>query len=374
VVAATKARETVAEPFCVTLWTPPHSAFLHEYFLRRLVGDGQLGSLHSRQPLLRFEQQGKSARGKQGALDRICRFAGYEHVLDALHQPVEMRQRTAALFKAKEAGIDLRRIPAPGGKRPWAAAWRQNQRYGGHPVPVLQSKQHRAAGLFFNSHGLAKWIAAHGFIDQRPRPAAFARKPAPDRIALHPFHPLDARFPSLSPFHHALERLEQVKSISIERPVAHGNGLRQRRFERILERRIANGDRYRRSRHPRDPQAGRAIIERFRFFPRIGKMLVEECGNGASAGLEHVENLVEQFEAGIELLAQLVVGIIAVLAYEHNRVHGQIRAAHRQRFADGRIDAEPVARRQVAAHIVLRNLLRVERNQAGPRRRMHVVG
>ena len=49
-------------------------------------------------------------------------------------------------------------------------------------------------------------------------------------------------------------------------------------------------------------------------------MLVAEDGYGTPAGFDDVEDLVEEFEAGVKVLAEVIGGVIAVLADEDDGV------------------------------------------------------
>ena len=51
-----------------------------------------------------------------------------------------------------------------------------------------------------------------------------------------------------------------------------------------------------------------------------------------------------------------------MFADEHDSVHGELVSAQRECFADGWIDAEAVLRRQRSAHIVIRHLIGIHRD------------
>src|SRR5205807_4128514 len=91
-------------------------------------------------------------------------------------------------------------------------------------------------------------------------------------------------------------------------------------------------------------------------------MLIAIYRHAAAGFAEHVDDLLIEPIARIELLALFVIGIVAVLAYEDNCVHGEAIAAERERVANCRVDLEIMLRGEAAAQVVLRDMVRVHRD------------
>ncbi len=103
-------------------------------------------------------------------------------------------------------------------------------------------------------------------------------------------------------------------------------------------------------------------------------MFVEESGDGAAGLLIDVEDFVEEFEAGIEVLAEIVEGVVAVLTDEDDAFDGEFAGAEGEGFADGGVDFEAVAGGEVAGHVVGGDLGGVEGDEVGSGRGPDVIG
>ena len=103
-------------------------------------------------------------------------------------------------------------------------------------------------------------------------------------------------------------------------------------------------------------------------------VVVEERRDGAGGLFVDVEDFVEEFEAGVEVLAEIVEGIVAVLADEDDAFDGELGGAEGEGFADGGIDLEAVAGGEVAGHVVGGNLGGVEGDEVCAGRGPDVVG
>ena len=94
-------------------------------------------------------------------------------------------------------------------------------------------------------------------------------------------------------------------------------------------------------------------------------MFVAEEGHRTAAVFDDVEDLVEEFEARVKVLAELIAGVIAMFADEDDGVDREFRATLAEGFADAGVDAKAVASGQVARHVVGGDLVRIERHDVG---------
>jgi len=96
------------------------------------------------------------------------------------------------------------------------------------------------------------------------------------------------------------------------------------------------------------------------FGPGVGEMFVEEGGEGAAVLLVGVEDLGEEFVAGVEFLADVVGGEVAVFADEDDAVDGEFVGVEGEGLFDGGEDLEAVAGGEVGAHVAFVDLVDVE--------------
>ena len=73
-----------------------------------------------------------------------------------------------------------------------------------------------------------------------------------------------------------------------------------------------------------------------RLDPAVGEMLVDEDRHRTARRPEDLEHLAKEPPARIELLELLVVGIVAVLGDQEDRVDGELARAERERIGDRR--------------------------------------
>ena len=71
-------------------------------------------------------------------------------------------------------------------------------------------------------------------------------------------------------------------------------------------------------------------------------MFVRKDGNSLARAAEHFDDRLHQLVAGIEVLTPVIIWIVAMLADEADRIHGQVVSPERQGIFDGRINLEPV--------------------------------
>ncbi len=71
-------------------------------------------------------------------------------------------------------------------------------------------------------------------------------------------------------------------------------------------------------------------------------MFVRKHGNSFGRASEHFDDRLHQLVARIEVLTPFVIRIIAMLADEADRIHGQVFASERHRIFDSGVDFKPV--------------------------------
>ena len=92
-------------------------------------------------------------------------------------------------------------------------------------------------------------------------------------------------------------------------------------------------------------------------------MLVVEDGDASPAVAEHVDDLAEELIAWVQALSLVVRLVFAVLADEHDAVHGEFVVALGERLPNRRVDRHRrEAFRAVAAQVVVSHLVDVERH------------
>jgi hypothetical protein len=74
-------------------------------------------------------------------------------------------------------------------------------------------------------------------------------------------------------------------------------------------------------------------------------MLIVEHGDAAAARFEHFDYLLKKLVAGIQRLASLVDGILAMFADDYDAVDSEPRAAERESIFDRRMNWNAVALR-----------------------------
>jgi hypothetical protein len=91
-------------------------------------------------------------------------------------------------------------------------------------------------------------------------------------------------------------------------------------------------------------------------------MLVIEDRNRPTIFLENVRHLLEELIAGILLLSDLVLGIVAVLADNQDGIHGELVPAATQCLGDLRIESEAELLGALLTQVVGGRLIDVDRN------------
>ena len=172
----------------------------------------------------------------------------------------------------------------------------------------------------------------------------------------------------MAAFHHALQHLERMEAIGIHWPVAQGEPGLEFGTYGILQHRFTNANRDGRAGHERDAQFLRAVIHGFGFWPRVGEMLVGEDGHRTASTLDDVEDLVEEFRARVEVLAEIIDGVVAMFAHQDDRVDGEFGAPGAERFANGGEDTKAMPGGEIARQIVGGDLVGIERHHPGARR------
>ncbi len=195
----------------------------------------------------------------------------------------------------------------------------------------------------------------------------------PHFFALQTGHGLHAGLAALAPLDHTLQTFQGVKAVALERTVAERH--RRRQFAALieLERRLAPRHWHRRTGQKRHEQFAGLVVEPFGVGPGRGEVLIVEEGHGFLAPREDIGDGLEETAARIELLALVVVGVIAVLADAQDAVDGQLLAAERQGIGDIVVDFEIVLLGEIAAHVLIGELIDEHRHDAqvgaGRRRR-----
>ena len=95
---------------------------------------------------------------------------------------------------------------------------------------------------------------------------------------------------------------------------------------------------------------------------RYDRCLSLNSGTKRPARLHRRNALIEELLARIEMLAEFVERIVAVLADQQHRVDAEILAADAHRFVDRLKERNLKPLRNVAGHVVLRELIGVERH------------
>jgi hypothetical protein len=90
-------------------------------------------------------------------------------------------------------------------------------------------------------------------------------------------------------------------------------------------------------------------------------VLVIEDRHGPPAGLEDLDDFLEEAAARVEDLSLVVAGIIAVLGHEEHAIDGQLVAAQRQRLGDALEHGDAPAFGQGPADVEVRHLIDVQR-------------
>ena len=80
----------------------------------------------------------------------------------------------------------------------------------------------------------------------------------------------------------------------------------------------------------------RPVVHLLGLAPLVGEVLVRVHGHGPPALSEHIHNLAEELITRVEMLAHVVVRVVAMLAYEADAVHRKLVSAQRQRLRNAR--------------------------------------
>src|SRR5262249_35017428 len=111
-----------------------------------------------------------------------------------------------------------------------------------------------------------------------------------------------------------------------------------------------------------------------RVRPGGAEVLVAEDRDGLLVLDEGRGHLLQKATPRVEDLAAGILRVLAVLADAQHAVHRQLLAAQGQGGLDGRADGEAVLLRQVAAHLLLGELIDVQGRQLDARERLAVKG
>src|SRR5579872_3678915 len=141
------------------------SSCLKPTVLRPAIPHLKLGCFNQLASPLGFETERQRSGGQQSSLRRVRRLARRQKQVDAAHQTVPVRQRTAHL-RSRECHRERLRLPVylqRHAKAPGIVS--QHQCRGFQSVAIIQEEQHRLLGLRFNRWGLRQRLLAEGFSD-----------------------------------------------------------------------------------------------------------------------------------------------------------------------------------------------------------------
>ena len=86
------------------------------------------------------------------------------------------------------------------------------------------------------------------------------------------------------------------------------------------------------------------------------------------------DDLLKKLVTRIKLLTHLVGRILAVLPDQQDGVHGQLFAAERERFRNGRVNLEIVFGRKISTHVLFSDLVGIHRDDSSSGLDTNVVG
>jgi hypothetical protein len=165
-----------------------------------------------------------------------------------------------------------------------------------------------------------------------------------------------------------------MDAVDFQFPPGNDHRLLELHPERQLDLRPTPRDRQARSGHEWKPELpGRGHhVESLGAIVR--QVLVVEYRHGLAGSAKHVNDLLEEFEPRVELLALRVVPVVAVLRDDEDTVHGQLPRAERQGLGDGRAVADAVVLRDPLAQVLRPNLIDEEGREFGVREVIPVRG
>jgi len=318
-----------------------------------------------------FESEGEGAGSEEGSFGRVGFAAGEDEVFDAVDEAVEVGERAGDRGRAEEGGLD-----AGGGLEgdgAVVAGGGEHEGDGLEAVAIAEVEEDGLLGGLFDGPLLCGGVEGPGGVEERAGPGVLG-EPGPDGFVCDRLDVGDAGFATFTAFDEALEGFEEMEAVGVEGAVADGGGVGDGRFELGLEGGGAGGDGEGGAGEEGDFQLPSAAEHGLGFGPIVGEVLIEEGGDDAAGLLVDVEDFVEEFEAGVEMLAEVVEGVVAVFADEDDAVDGELGGAEGEGFADGGVDLEAVAGGEVAGHVVGGDLGGVERYEVCARRGPEVVG
>jgi hypothetical protein len=202
-------------------------------------------------------------------------------------------------------------------------------------------------------------LGCHGGSDEVLEPAGFALGIA-ECFAGQQLDARDTGFAAAAAFDHGLEDFQGVEVVRFHAAAVDGDGFDDFCLGWHFDGWSALGQRDAAAGHERDAELAGLVVHGLGPVPAVREMFVVEDGNEAARALHHGDDLIEKFLAGVHPLAELVGGIIAVLADQEDGIDGERLAAEAEGLVDRGKEGHAEALGSVAGHVAFRELVGVE--------------
>ena len=223
----------------------------------------------------------------------------------------------------------------------------------------MTNRASRSPGTIGLAFGWAAWRAFESDLEE-VAPSGDGGGPFPDRRARDTSHGDRPRLAPATPLDHALEGLQGVEPIRVERAIAERERIGQLRPDRQGERRDAPGHRQRRPGHERESLMPGEVVHPAGEPPVVGEVLVAEDRHPTPQRTERVDDPLEQATPRVERLPLRIHGVIPMLADDQDPLDRHPPRADPDGAGDRREDRDAVLAAVAPAQVLLRELVGVD--------------
>ena len=206
---------------------------------------------------------------------------------------------------------------------------------------------------------------AQRLIGQRDGPSALFAG-APHFVSGQALHGADSGLAAAPPFDVGLEYLQGVKAVPLDHVKADDEGPVHGLAQGMFPVGIPPHDGKCRSGPERNVLRPGCFVHPGRIVPAVGEVLVVEDRDGPSRFADDAGDLFEEIAPRQHLLAQFRPRVVAVFPDQQNRIHRQFLSAQGQRRPDALVQRDVELVCDLAADVVLVNLVDVQRGDFGP--------
>src|SRR5437016_2150134 len=163
----------------------------------------------------------------------------------------------------------------------------------------------------------------------------------PDCLALERLYRHDSGLTAAPPLHHALERLQHMKIVTVDAAHAEADRFLDLRAQRCLHIGETEGKRNGGSRHEGESHVPGGFNHLQGPFPLPRKMFVVEDRRRAATGSKYVDDLAEKLVSRIEGLSLFIHRVLAVLGDEQDTIEREAATTEGQSLGNRRVNLYP---------------------------------